>query len=108
VIDVIKLTTPINLKSQRVKMPTTAPTIVDQITAEKTKLSERLARLNAERAQVAAELTELEAAEPVLARVTKTPLPRRPAPAAAGKGWGSSTKPYTESTSCATSADPHA
>ena len=66
-------------------MPTTTPTILDQITAEKAKLSERLARLDAERAQVATELTELEAAERVLARFSKTPLPRRPAPAAAGK-----------------------
>src|SRR5215472_19381864 len=66
-------------------MPTTTPMILDQIAAQKTKISERLARLDAERAQVAAELTELEAAERVLARFNKTPLPRRPAPAAAGK-----------------------
>ena len=66
-------------------MPTTPPTILDQITAEKMKLSERLARLDADRAQVAVELTEREAAERVVARVSKTPLPRRPAPAAAGK-----------------------
>jgi hypothetical protein len=71
----------INLKSQKVKMPT----ILDQITAEKTKLGGRLARLDAERAQVAIELTELEAAERVVARFGKTALPRRPAPAAAGK-----------------------
>ena len=66
-------------------MPTTILTILDQITAEKTKLSERLVRLDAERAAVATELTELEAAERVLARFSKTPLPRTPAPAAAGK-----------------------
>ena len=60
-------------------------TILDQITAEKTKLSGRLARLDAERTQVATELTELEAAERVLARFSKTPLPGRPAPAAGGK-----------------------
>jgi hypothetical protein len=76
---------PINLKSLRVTMPTTAPTILDQITAEKTKLSERLARLDGERTQVATELTDLEAAERVLARFSKTPLPRKPAPAAARK-----------------------
>jgi len=64
-------------------MPTAGP--IAQITAEKAKLSERLARLDAERAQVATELTELEAAERVLARFGKTPLPGRPAPAAAGK-----------------------
>src|SRR5215471_16254222 len=80
-----RLTMTINLKSQRVTMPTTAPTILDQITAEKTKLSERLARLDAERAQVATELTELETTERVLARVSTTPLPRTPAPAGAGK-----------------------
>ncbi len=66
-------------------MSTTTPTILEQITAEKTKLSERLARLDADRAQVATELAELETAEHVLARINKTPLPRRPAPAAAGK-----------------------
>jgi hypothetical protein len=59
--------------------------MLDQITTEKTKLSERLARLDAERAQLATELTELEAAERVLARFSKTPLPRRPAPVAARK-----------------------
>jgi hypothetical protein len=75
----------INLKSQKVTMPTTTPTILDEITADKTKLSDRLARLDAERAQVATELTELESAERVLARFSKTPLLRRPAPAAAGK-----------------------
>jgi hypothetical protein len=66
-------------------MPTTTP-ILEQITAEKTKLSDRLARLDADRAQVATELAELETAEHVLARISKTPLPRRPEPAAAGKG----------------------
>ena len=66
-------------------MPTTMPTILDQITEEKTKLSERLARLDADRAQVASQLNDLETAQRVLARVGKTPLPGRPAPAAAGK-----------------------
>jgi len=47
-------------------MPTTTPTILDQITAEKTKLSERLARLDAERAQGATELTKLEVAERIV------------------------------------------
>jgi hypothetical protein len=80
-----RLTMTTNLKSQKVTMPTTTPTILDQITTEKTKLSERLARFDAERAQVATELTEFEAAERVLARFGKTSLPRRPAPVAAGK-----------------------
>src|SRR5215472_10871034 len=66
-------------------MPTTTPSILDQITTEKTKISDRLARLDAERAQVATELTELEAAERVLARFGKIAPPRRPGPAAAGK-----------------------
>jgi hypothetical protein len=72
-------------KPLKVTMPTKRPTISDQIAAEKTKLSERLARLDAERSQLATELTELETAERVLGRVTKTPLPTRPAPTAAGK-----------------------
>jgi hypothetical protein len=64
-------------------MPTTTPTILDQVAAEKAKLSERLARLDAERARVATELTELESAERVLARFGKTALPRRPTPTSA-------------------------
>jgi hypothetical protein len=66
-------------------MPTTTPTILDQLAAQKTNLSERLARLDADRAQVATELTELETTERVLARFSKTPRPTGPAPAAAGK-----------------------
>jgi hypothetical protein len=73
------------LEVTEVTMPTTMLTILDQITAEKAKLGERLARLDADRAQVAAQLNDLETAERVLARVGKLPLPRRPAPAAAGK-----------------------
>ena len=57
-------------------MPTTTPTILDHIIAEKTKISERLARLDADRAKVATRLTELETAERVLARVGK-PRPGR-------------------------------
>ena len=58
-------------------MPTTTPTILDQISAEKTRVSERLARLEADRATVAAQLTDLEVAERVLTRVSKTPPARR-------------------------------
>ena len=58
-------------------MPSTTPTILDQISAEKTKLSERLARLETERVTVATRLTDLETAERVLTRVSKTPS-RRP------------------------------
>ena len=76
---------PVNLKSLKVTMPTTTLTILDQIATEKTKLSERLARLDADRAQVVAQLTDLETAERVLTRINKMPLPRRPAPAAAAK-----------------------
>ena len=54
-------------------MPTTTPTILDQISAEKTKVSERLARLDTDRATVATQLTDLETAERVLMRVSKTP-----------------------------------
>ena len=66
-------------------MPTTTPTISDQISAEKTKVSERLARLDTERATVAAQLTDLETAERVLTRVSKTP-PSRKATSAAAAG----------------------
>ena len=46
-------------------MPTTTSTILDQISAEKTKISERLARLDAEREKIATQLTDLEIAERV-------------------------------------------
>jgi len=49
---------------------------LDHIIAEKTKISERLARVDADRAKVATQLTELETAERVLARVSK-PRPGR-------------------------------
>ena len=64
-------------------MPTTTPTILDQISAEKTKVSERLARLDTDRETVATQLTDLETAERVLTRVSKTPPARRPTSAAA-------------------------
>ena len=44
---------------------TTIPRILDQISAEKTKVGERLARLDADRATVTAQLTDLETAERV-------------------------------------------
>src|SRR5438128_4980026 len=66
-------------------MPTTTPTILDQISAEKTKVSERLARLDTDRATVATQLTDLETAERVLMRVGKTPPGRRPTSAAAAE-----------------------
>jgi hypothetical protein len=66
-------------------MPTTTPTILDQIGAEKTKVSERLARLDTDRATVATQLTDLETAERVLMRVSKTPPARRPTSAAAAE-----------------------
>lgn len=59
-------------------MPTATPTTLDQITAEKTKLSERLARLDADREKAASQLHELETAERVLSRVGSTPAARRP------------------------------
>ena len=51
--------------------------ILDQISAEKAKVGERLARLDADRATVTAQLTDLETAERVLMRVSKTPPARR-------------------------------
>ena len=59
-------------------MPTTTPTILDQISAEKTKISERLARLDTDRAKIATQLTDLETAERVLTRVSKAPPGRKP------------------------------
>ena len=51
---------PINLRLEKVTMPTTIPTILDQISVEKTKVSERLARLDADREKIAIQLTDLE------------------------------------------------
>jgi hypothetical protein len=76
---------PIDLNPLKATMPTTTPTILDQISAEKTKLSERLARLDTDRATVATQLTDLETAERVLTRVSKTPPARRPISAAAAE-----------------------
>ena len=76
---------PIDLKPLKATMPTTTPTILDQINAEKTKVSERLARLDTERATVATRLTDLETAERVVTRVSKTPPSRRPTSAAAAE-----------------------
>ena len=66
-------------------MLTTTPTILDQIRAEKTKISERLSRLDTDRAAVATRLTDLETAERVLSRVSKTPPARRTTTTAAAK-----------------------
>jgi hypothetical protein len=76
---------PIDLKLLKATMPTTTPTLLDQISAEKTKVSERLVRLDADRATVATQLTDLETAERVLMRVGKTPPGRRPTSAAAAE-----------------------
>jgi hypothetical protein len=78
---------PIDLKLLKVTMPTTIPTILDQISAEKTKISERLGRLDADRAKIATQLIDLETAERVLMRVSKAPPARRPrsTPAAEAK-----------------------
>jgi hypothetical protein len=80
-----RLIIPIDLKPLKATMPTTTPTIWDRISEEKTKVSERLARLDTDRATVATQLTDLETAEGVLMRVSKTPPARRPASAAAAE-----------------------
>jgi hypothetical protein len=49
-----------------------------QISAEKTKISERLARHDADREKAATQLTDLETAERVLTRVSTTPAGGRP------------------------------
>ena len=59
-------------------MRTPTPTTVDQIIAEKTKLTERLPRLDADREKIATQLADLETAERVLTRVSKAPPGRRP------------------------------
>ena len=69
-------------------MPTTT-TILDQISVEKTKISERLARLDADRVKIATQLIDLETAERVLARVSKTPPARRPRSASAAEAKAS-------------------
>ena len=56
-----------------------------QINAEKTKISERLARLDADRAEIASQLIDLETAERVLTRVSKAPPGRRPRSASAAE-----------------------
>ena len=52
-LDASKIDHPIDLNPLKATMPTTTPTILDQISAEKTKVSERLARLDTDRATVA-------------------------------------------------------
>jgi hypothetical protein len=64
-------------------MGTPTPRTVDQITAEKMKISERLARLDADRERIATQLADLETAERVLTRVSKAPPGRRPGSASA-------------------------
>jgi hypothetical protein len=76
---------PIDLKLLKVTMPTTTPTILDQISAEKTKVNDRLARLDADRAKIATQLTDLETAERVLTRVGKAPPGRRRRPDSAAE-----------------------
>jgi len=75
----------IDPKPLKATMPTTTPTILDQISAERTKISQRLARLDTERATVTTRLTDLETAERVLTRVSKTPPARRTTSAAAAE-----------------------
>jgi hypothetical protein len=56
-------------------------TTLDEITKEKQRLSEALARVDAQRENLSAQLSELEAAERVLARYTRGPRARRTASA---------------------------
>jgi hypothetical protein len=65
-------------------MRTTTPTILEQISAEKIKISERLARLDSDREKIAIQLTDLETAERVLTRVG-TPSGRKPRSAMAAE-----------------------
>ena len=67
---------------------------VDEITQEKQRISDALARVDAQRDKLASQLSELEAAERVLARYSKGTLARNPA----------STRTPTTATKAATSA----
>jgi len=86
------LIVPIDLKLLKVTMPTTTPTILNQINAEKTKVSERLALLDADRAKIATQLIDLETAERVLARVSKAPPARRPRSTSAAEAKASNAR----------------
>src|SRR6516225_3768386 len=66
-------------------MLSTTSMILEQISTENRKVSERPARLDTERATVVTRLTDLETAERVLTRVSKTPPSRRPTSAAAAE-----------------------
>jgi hypothetical protein len=79
------LTDPDRLQPLKATMPTITPTVLDQISAEKSKVRERLARLDTERATVTARLSDLETAERVLTRVSKTAPARRTTSAAAAE-----------------------
>ena len=97
----------------KVTMPTTTPTTLDQINVEKTKVSERLARLDGDRAKIATQLIELETAERVLTRVSKTPPARRPrlasaAEANASKGTRGRGRPPRAATSKSAGREPSA
>jgi hypothetical protein len=89
VLDANKIDHPDQPELLKVTMPTTTPTILDQISAEKTKVGERLARLDADRAKIATQLTDLETAERVLTRVSKTPPARRRRSASAAEAKAS-------------------
>jgi hypothetical protein len=56
---------------------------LDEITKEKQRVSEALARIDAQREKLTGELGELEAAERVLSRYDKSPRARRTAPGGA-------------------------
>ena len=62
---------------------------LDEIAKEKQRISEALARVEAQRAKLAAEISELEATERVLGRYSKGPQGRR---AASGKTTTAATK----------------
>jgi len=83
----------------------TTPRILDQISAEKTKVGERLARLDADRATVTAQLTDLETAERVLTRVSKTPLARRTRSATAAEAKAPTASRGRRRTSRATASE---
>ena len=82
----------IDPKLLKATMPSITPTILDQISTEKTKVSERLVRLETERATVATRLADLETAERVLTRVGKTPAARKSTPVVAAQANASTAR----------------
>ena len=82
--------------------------ILDEITKEKQRLSEALARVDAQRQRVAAQLNELEATERVLARYSKGAPTRRISSAKASSAARAGTATQSRGRPRRTAAKPNA